>query len=347
MIPAKVLIVEDERIVARHLRQRLSLLGYQVSIATGGLQALDQISNYRPDVVLMDINIEGDIDGIETSARIPAGLQVPVIYLTAYSEEATLERARKTQPHGYLVKPFSERELHATIQMALERRRADAFTRDDGRSGHPQADAIVAANHETGRQQQGSTENQQASTHTLKMEVIGQLTAGIAHDFSNLLAVIGGGLEFVEEAAKQGLAAEPELIEAAQRAARRGSELVRRLVTFTHQAPAKAQPTAVDRLILETVRLLYRVLGEDIEIVMRLDAKGSIVATDRSQFATALLSLFLNARENMPKGGRLVIATSCQPIRCGGEAGAAYGPAGQEVCIALTEDVIGFADDDR
>ena len=128
MIPAKVLIVEDERIVAQHLRQHLSLLGYQVpAIATTGSQALEQINKFRPDLVLIDIHIEGEIDGIETCARIPPALRIPVIYLTAYSEEATLERARKTQPYGYLIKPFSERELHATIQMALERRQADVL----------------------------------------------------------------------------------------------------------------------------------------------------------------------------------------------------------------------------
>ena len=94
-------------------------------MATSGAQALQQIAEHRPDVVLMDIHIEGEIDGIETAARIPAELQIPVIYLTAYSEEATLERARATRPYGYLLKPFSERELHAAIQMVLERRRAD------------------------------------------------------------------------------------------------------------------------------------------------------------------------------------------------------------------------------
>ena len=94
-------------------------------MATAGEQALAQIQEMLPDVVLMDIHIEGEIDGIETAARIPPELHIPVIYLTAYSEEATLERARLTKPYGYLLKPFSERELHAAIQMVLERRRAD------------------------------------------------------------------------------------------------------------------------------------------------------------------------------------------------------------------------------
>jgi PAS domain S-box-containing protein len=122
MTASKILLVEDERIPAFNLQQRLRKLGYDVpSIVPSGAEALALIERQRPDMVLMDIHIEGDIDGIETASRIPPEWMIPVIYLTAYSEEATLQRAAATKPYGYLLKPFSERELHATIQMALQR----------------------------------------------------------------------------------------------------------------------------------------------------------------------------------------------------------------------------------
>lgn len=115
---SRVLIVEDEGIVALDLQRRLVMLGYEVPrIATSHDEALRAINEIIPDIVLMDINISGEIDGIDTAAKI----ETPVIYLTAYSEEKTLERAKATKPYGYLLKPFSERELHATIQMAIER----------------------------------------------------------------------------------------------------------------------------------------------------------------------------------------------------------------------------------
>ena len=127
----QIMVVEDERIVALHLRHQLLKLGYDVVfIASSGEQVLRQIQNLKPDVILMDIHIEGDLDGIETVARLPADLHIPVIYLTAYSEEAILVRARATKPFGFLLKPFSERELHATIQMALERRSVEEALRD-------------------------------------------------------------------------------------------------------------------------------------------------------------------------------------------------------------------------
>ena len=117
-----ILIVEDESIVAFNLQQRLSHMGYHVpDVAVSGLETLSLVAQCRPDLILMDIHIEGSMDGIDVAARIHESYPVPVIYLTAYSEDSTLERARKTRPYGYLIKPFSERELHATIQMALER----------------------------------------------------------------------------------------------------------------------------------------------------------------------------------------------------------------------------------
>ncbi|MDR3435819.1 EAL domain-containing protein [Telmatospirillum sp.] len=120
---AKVLVVEDERIVALHLRQQLTRLAYDVvAVAHSGEQALLQVAAHHPDIVLMDIHIEGKVDGIDTAQEIRAGFRIPVIFLSAHSEEATLQRARASQPFGYLLKPFSERELHATIQMSLERR---------------------------------------------------------------------------------------------------------------------------------------------------------------------------------------------------------------------------------
>jgi len=127
MMHAKIIVAEDERIVALHLKQQLLKLGYEVvAVVASGANALEKITELRPQVILMDIHIEGAIDGIETASKIPAEFEIPVIYVTAYSEEATLERARATKPYGYLIKPFSERELHATIQMALERRHTDS-----------------------------------------------------------------------------------------------------------------------------------------------------------------------------------------------------------------------------
>jgi CheY-like chemotaxis protein len=131
-VGTKVMIVEDEAVVALHLRQELTKLGYFVAgVATAGEQALKMVEEVFPDVILMDIHIQGEMDGIETARRIPRYLHIPVIYLTAYSEDSTLKRAGDTYPYGYLIKPFLDRELHASIKMALERSRADEAVREN------------------------------------------------------------------------------------------------------------------------------------------------------------------------------------------------------------------------
>lgn len=125
------MVVEDERIVAFNLQQGLSNLGYEVpAVAATGSEALRKAREIEPDLVLMDIHLQGDIDGIEIASRLNAERPMPVVYLTAYSDDVTLDRARATQPYGYLIKPFSERELHATIQMALARREAESALRE-------------------------------------------------------------------------------------------------------------------------------------------------------------------------------------------------------------------------
>src|SRR5262249_54988474 len=83
------------------------------------------IAQEAPDLVLMDVQIEGPIDGVETARRIPAELMVPVVYLTAHADDHLLQRARFTKPYGYVIKPVNCRDLHATLQMALERRATD------------------------------------------------------------------------------------------------------------------------------------------------------------------------------------------------------------------------------
>jgi CheY-like chemotaxis protein len=128
----RVMVVEDEAVVALHLRQELTKLGYTVAgVATNSEQALKMVDEVFPDVILMDIHIQGELDGIETANRIPRYLHIPVIYLTAYSEDTTLKRAGDTHPYGYLIKPFLDRELHATIKMALVRSRADEAVREN------------------------------------------------------------------------------------------------------------------------------------------------------------------------------------------------------------------------
>ncbi|MDY3554943.1 response regulator [Gemmata sp. JC717] len=125
-MPHRILIVEDERIPAADLELRLTALGYEVvgSVATGA-DALRLAGERAPDLVLMDIRLRGDLDGIDAADRVRAEHFVPVVFLTAHSDDETLTRARVAEPYGYLLKPFQERELRTVIEMALYKHAAE------------------------------------------------------------------------------------------------------------------------------------------------------------------------------------------------------------------------------
>ncbi len=118
--PIKIMIVEDEAIVALDLEQQLQDLGYKVTaIVASGEAAVEAAYRNTPDLILMDIQLQTEMDGITTAGDIKAKHLVPIVYLTASADKATLYRARSTEPHGYLVKPFSAETLRTTIEMAL------------------------------------------------------------------------------------------------------------------------------------------------------------------------------------------------------------------------------------
>ena len=116
----KILIVEDERIIGEDLKRTLVGLEYEVTnVVPTGEDALVSLVDNFPDVVLMDINLAGQMSGIETASKVKKDFGIPVIYVTAYADKETLEKARITEPYGYILKPFEERELNAAIDMAL------------------------------------------------------------------------------------------------------------------------------------------------------------------------------------------------------------------------------------
>jgi len=129
---AKILIVEDEAIIAKDLQWRLEGMGYDAPlIVATGQEAVQTAHETSPDLILMDIMLLGPMDGIEAANRIRAEVDVPVIYLTAYADEEVLERAKITEPFGYLIKPIGDRELHSNIEITLHKHRVDKKLREN------------------------------------------------------------------------------------------------------------------------------------------------------------------------------------------------------------------------
>ncbi len=126
MQPARILIVEDELLIAQNVSRKLKKMGYEVvDIVSSGEIAVQTAIAQHPDLVLMDIVIQGEMDGIDAATKIREQCHIPVIYLTAYADEKTLERAKLTDPLGYILKPFKDRDLRVTIEIALSRHQAE------------------------------------------------------------------------------------------------------------------------------------------------------------------------------------------------------------------------------
>jgi DNA-binding LytR/AlgR family response regulator len=120
MSKINILITEDESIVAKDIQMSLKKLGYNVTgICNNGEDAIRTAEEHRPDIVLMDIMLKGDMSGIDAADQIRKRLNIPIIFLTAYADESTLSKAKITEPYGYIIKPFKEIDLRTTIEMAL------------------------------------------------------------------------------------------------------------------------------------------------------------------------------------------------------------------------------------
>ena len=135
----RILIVEDEGLVAMTLEETLKRIGYvAVGIAMSGEEALTLTRDRQPDVILMDIHLHGEMDGIETAHKIKGSYGTPVIFLTAYSDDETIRRVVQTESSGYLVKPINTRELFAAIESALyKKRKISQFMEQQAASNRP------------------------------------------------------------------------------------------------------------------------------------------------------------------------------------------------------------------
>lgn len=188
----RILVVEDEQLVSLDLRVRLSGMGYDVTACVpSGREALQAARETGPDLALMDIGLKGDLDGIEAARRLRSELGIPVVFITAYTDDATLGRAKVIEPYGYLVKPIQDNELRTAIEIALYRRRAEAAERERRALADALYGTVAALN----------------STLDLD-EVLDRILAGIErivpHEAAAIMLVEDGGARIVRQRGFEG-----------------------------------------------------------------------------------------------------------------------------------------------
>lgn len=186
-------------------------------------------------------------------------------------------------------------------------------------------------------------ETEERLRQSQKMDAIGQLTGGVAHDFNNVLTVITGTIEIIQE----GLADKPQLAAIAQLiddAASRGAEITSQLLTFARRQPLEPREIDVNGLVVETAKLLRPILGEHVEIVTRLADDAWLAMADPSQLSSAIVNLAVNARDAMPDGGRLTLETANRELDSTGNGD---GDAGSYVMVAVADTGHGIPADIR
>lgn len=299
MATHRILVVEDEAIIAREIRHTLEGLGFEVAgVVATGEKAVDLALRDRPDLVLMDIQLAGDMDGAEAAARIREACDIPVVFLTAFTDEETLGRVKRTDPHGYLIKPFNSTELRITIEMALYKVDMERRLRVSERR-------LRLAQ---------------------KMEAVGSLASGIAHDFNNILSAIIGYSEMALRKADPG---EPlhKRLDRIHKAGMRGRNLVQLLLAFARPGGVERRCVLLGPLVEEALHMVAPTLPQGVRVRTDVAPEVPAVRGDPNQLHQVIMNLLTNAADAMAEqGGELVVSL---------DRGASAGEAGQESCVRL------------
>ncbi|MDY6903181.1 MAG: response regulator [Thermodesulfobacteriota bacterium] len=273
----RILIVEDEFVTAMEIEESLKDLGYAVTdIVNSGEKALSAVESSAVDLVLMDIKLKGDIDGVEAAGRIRREFDVPVIYLTALADEPIRERAKITEPYGYIMKPFENRELHINIEIALYKHRMEK--------------ELLRLN---------------------KLESLGIFAGGIAHDFNNLLAAIVGNIQ-VARLTLQNMSdsrlvdSAMNRLDAAEKASMQAKHLTQRLLTFSRGGVPVNKTASLSSLLHDVVD--FSLSGSNVICELSIAPHLWYIDGDSVEIGQVIQNLIANADQAMPSGGLLKIS---------------------------------------
>ncbi|MBN1326485.1 MAG: response regulator [Candidatus Cloacimonetes bacterium] len=400
----RILIVEDEIIIAKDIELKLLSLGYEViALCTSGDQAIEVTLSEKPDLILMDINLQGNLDGIQVAQFIQAKVLIPVIYLTSYSDDLTLQRAKITNPLGYIIKPFDERELHTSIELAFykhdldqrlllsERKYRSLFENAQVgiiRCSYPEG-IILEANHrfsemleyrfsdekdmynifalvveendiqriKTSLRKEGKLNQYEIKVRagsgkdlwlegsswlrvdenimenvfidiserkkieerlrqSQKMETVGQIAAGIAHEINTPLAVVSTRLQILlDDLNPEHEPNSVKQIEIINKNIYRISGIIEKLLGFSRISDSEKTLIDFNELINEVLFFVNpksRKSGIEIELEQSPDLPG--FWSNPNKFEQVFLNIIMNSFDAMPEGGKLKITTSVSRI---------------------------------
>ncbi len=338
---SRILVVEDEPIVAKDIQQTLMESGYEVvKIVSTGEDAIREVQNRNPDLVLMDIVLGGEMDGVEAAGQIHSRYNIPVVYLTAYADKETLRRAKITGSYGYIVKPYQKRDLEITLETTLYRAEMENRLRKkeeeirklntasisnlqkeiterkkaEGREKElAVASAIAAAEKKRAGELESAYEKLKSAQAQLvqaeKLSGIGRLAAGVAHELNTPLAGLLGLLRTYKKTVKESTREHKELILMLD-ATEHMAGIVRGLTAFARQPKGEFAELSLNDVIESTLSFSSRQLtAGGIKISKYYADDLQKIQGDKGQLQQVVLNMITNARDAMAEGGEFAIKT--------------------------------------
>lgn len=274
----RILIVEDERLIAHNLKLILERIGYEVSASVAYAEEAVEIAKKGDlDLALMDVMLKGKMDGIEAAGIIVSRFDIPVIFLTSYTDEENLKRAAATHSYGYLLKPFQAKPLQIALEMALSKHGMEVKLRG----------------------------LEEKLRHTQKAQALSTLASGVAHDFNNILSAISGYTELSLLQASEGSNLK-KYLERIANATYRASDLVDQILAFNRQTVRQKVSGPIQPILEEVLKLLKVSLPATIDVRTEIDESCGNILADPTHIHQVVMNLCTNAYHAMREnGGRL------------------------------------------
>lgn len=283
MTETSILVVEDEVLIAEEIVERLTNLGFKVPASvTTGEEAIEKATDIHPDLILMDINLDGEIDGIEAARQIRTQFDIPVVFLSAFSDDETLERAQVTDPNGYITKPFRDRQLYIAIKIALKKHEKE----------------------ETLNKELGSANEQLKTVDDVKQNII----SNVSHELRTPLTIAHGALELLDEEVNE---ESQEFLNIAKNALDRQNNVIGDLVRL---AQLKDNSINLDIRKINLKDLISPVVAKIKSLVdkngvkVQSDVPDIEILVDSGDIETALLNVLDNSVKFNKDNGEITIS---------------------------------------